>query len=141
MSSQIGISVNDRIKLIFNNLKEKQQSFAKKVGVSQSFLSKVLRGECKAPTDMLNGILKTYPNINARWLITGEGSMYQQPQAESQSAENVQTPKLTKREKDMLMIFRELPEMEQDEILQLSRKEKEFVDIRARLEAIERKTG
>ena len=67
--------------------------------------------------------------------------MYQQPQAESQPAENVQTPKLTKREKDMLMIFRELPEMEQDEILQLSRKEKEFVDIRARLEAIERKTG
>ena len=67
--------------------------------------------------------------------------MYRPTQTKSQPAEDAQTPRLTKREKDMLMIFRELPEIEQNEILQISRKEKELADMRARLEKLERKAG
>ena len=45
---------------------------------------------------------------------------------------------LSKREEAILMMLRELPDIEQDEVLQVARKEKELADMRARLEALER---
>lgn len=125
---------------IFNNLQEKQAPFAKKIGVSQSFLSKVLRGESKPSADMLNGIIKAYPNIEALWLLTGEGPIYRhQPSAVNEDSESYTN--LTPRQLALLEMFDSLPETEQEEVMRLARKEKEQADMRQRLEKLERKTA
>ena len=136
MEAEIG----ERIALIRKKLSLTQQEFADKANVNRAYLGNIERGRKEASIGFISSICDTY-GISTDWILTGEGHMYRPTQTKSQPAEDAQTPRLTKREKDMLMIFRELPEIEQNEILQISRKEKELADMRARLEKLERKAG
>lgn len=51
-----------------------QKSFARLVGWSPSYLSKLLRGE-SCGLQPIQTILKKIPEIDARWLLLGEGEM------------------------------------------------------------------
>jgi len=56
--------------------KERQHGkFAKKIGVSPSFLSDVLNLNTGLSFNLIFGISDKYPEININWLLTGEGEM------------------------------------------------------------------
>lgn len=129
-----------RVREARNKKNLSQQSFAESIGISRGYLNDIERGRQKPSYNVITALSEVY-NFSIDWILTGEGHMYRPPQTEPQPAEDVQKPSLTEREKDMLMIFRELPEMEQNEILQISRKEKELAELRKRIEKLERKAG
>ena len=49
--------------------------FADKIGVQRSSISHVLTGRNYPSASFIQKMLAAYPNLNARWLMVGEGSM------------------------------------------------------------------
>lgn len=49
--------------------------FADQIGIQRSSLSHVLNGRNNPGFSFIQKILTTYPKINSRWLITGDGNM------------------------------------------------------------------
>ncbi len=69
-------SFSERLKHI---IKEKQLSnaeLAEKIGIQKSTVSHLLSGRNKPGFDFLNKLIKVFPDINLRWLITGEGDAF-----------------------------------------------------------------
>jgi transcriptional regulator with XRE-family HTH domain len=48
-----------------------------KTGVTNATISKIVSKGGNARSDTLEAILKAYPNLSARWLLTGEGPMWE----------------------------------------------------------------
>lgn len=64
---------------ILQLLKEKNISatkFADIIDVQRSSISHILSGRNKPSFDFIEKILNAYPDLSARWLITGYGEMY-----------------------------------------------------------------
>lgn len=71
------MTVNQRITKIYENLQISQYRFAKDTGISTATLNNiVLDSEGKPSFTTIQKILNSYENLNARWLITGEGEMW-----------------------------------------------------------------
>lgn len=49
------------------------RSFANEIGVSDSFLGNVLKVQSGPSVALIKGISEHFPNVNVRWLLTGEG--------------------------------------------------------------------
>ena len=49
---------------------------AQKLGVQKSSISHLLSGRNKPSFDFLSKFARTFPEINLRWLLTGEGDMH-----------------------------------------------------------------
>ena len=54
----------------------KSSELADIIGVNRSTISHILSGRNKPSIDFLQKLLFSFPNINANWLITGDGNMY-----------------------------------------------------------------
>ena len=67
--------MTERINKILKYLNTNSSKFADEIGVQRSSISHVLSGRNKPSLDFIQKLLKTYPEINAEWLITGGGKM------------------------------------------------------------------
>ncbi len=67
--------MNSRIRLILNYKGITATEFANAIGVQPSNVSHVLNGRNNPSQPFIEKILSFYPEINARWLLLGEGSM------------------------------------------------------------------
>ncbi|MBN1769316.1 MAG: helix-turn-helix transcriptional regulator [Prolixibacteraceae bacterium] len=63
--------------------------FADNIGVQRSSVSHVLNGRNNPGFSFIQKILETYPGLNSRWLMTGNGSMYDDSVQKETSAKNV----------------------------------------------------
>jgi transcriptional regulator with XRE-family HTH domain len=45
------------------------------IGVSNSYFSKMVRNNASIGSDILEKILRAFPDLNAEWLLTGAGEM------------------------------------------------------------------
>lgn len=61
--------------------------FAELVGWSRPYLSKLLRGEGWGIAPVLR-LVERFPTLNARWLLTGEGTMQNRPRRVSNNVSN-----------------------------------------------------
>lgn len=70
----------DRIQLILkvNNLTASR--FADEIGVQRSSISHILSGRNMPSLDLIQKVLKRYPEIDPDWLLNGRGSMIKNPQ-------------------------------------------------------------
>lgn len=68
------MKVGDRLKEYLELQKVSRKDFAEAIGVNYNSLSRMLTEGRAMQTDTLEKVLKVLPNLNARWLITGEGS-------------------------------------------------------------------
>lgn len=77
MSSQLYSNTNiiQRVELIRKYLKFNQAMFSKYLSISQGFYSDMLRGGSGISARVIIGIAINFPEINLRWLLTGEGEM------------------------------------------------------------------
>ena len=64
--------MKDRLIKFLEHLKVGQNKFAQNVGLSPSFINNLGEG---INLKSLQKILKVYPQLNERWLLTGEGDM------------------------------------------------------------------
>jgi len=55
----------------------KSSELADNISVNRSTISHILSARNKPSIDFLNKLLRTYPNLNANWLISGIGYMYE----------------------------------------------------------------
>ncbi|MDA3929540.1 MAG: helix-turn-helix transcriptional regulator [Prolixibacteraceae bacterium] len=51
--------------------------FADKIGVQRSSVSHVLNGRNNPGYSFIQKIIEAFPTINSRWLLTGDGSIYE----------------------------------------------------------------
>lgn len=66
------MTINDRVELVIKMHNLTSSSFADQIGVQRSSVSHVLSGRNKPGVDFIEKILRTYPRVNAHWLLTGE---------------------------------------------------------------------
>lgn len=69
------VSLQRRIETILREKKLSQIEFAIAINVSEAAISKVMHGS-PAGAKIIIGILTSYPDISADWLIRGTGRMY-----------------------------------------------------------------
>jgi len=70
------MSINERIEKLIETLKVNQSELAKICDVSKQAVSSILRGDTKPSLKVIENIVKYYPLLNSRWLITGEGDPF-----------------------------------------------------------------
>lgn len=68
-------NLSERIKQIIDYKKVSINKFSTILGASNSYFNKILRDNNSIGSDKLEKILRTFPEINAEWLLTGQGSM------------------------------------------------------------------
>ena len=71
--------MKDRLKKIIAEMGINQGDFAKQIGISSSLLSFILNGQRNINDNVLSAILLSYPNLNPKWLMDGEGEMFLTP--------------------------------------------------------------
>ena len=74
------MNIKERLDLVIKDLGISGRMFSKACGFSESYFSSINDG---IGADKLNKILSAYPNISARWLITGEGQMHEENNIQS----------------------------------------------------------
>lgn len=74
--------VGSRIKAVREQLNLNQGDYAGKLNISQPFLSYVEKGLRKPSFELLLSLL-LYLNVNLRWLLTGEGDMFDKDREET----------------------------------------------------------
>lgn len=67
--------MNVRIKQFMDHKSISSSELADSIGVQRSNVTHVLQGRNKPGFLFISKLLETYPEINAKWLITGEGDM------------------------------------------------------------------
>lgn len=83
--------MKDRIKKFMNVKSLTAAELADKIGVQRSNVSHVLNGRNNPSSVFIEKLLQTFPELDARWLILGEGEMLmrQEPQQEMKFENNV----------------------------------------------------
>lgn len=68
--------MKDRIQKILDKESLQPSRFAEIIGVQRSSISHILSGRNNPSFDMIQSILKSFPQINPDWLILGVGDIY-----------------------------------------------------------------
>ena len=76
--------MKDRIQRILDDKKLTPSRFADEVGLNRPAVSHILNGRNNPGLEALQRILARFPDINAAWLISGTGTMYNSKQNDSQ---------------------------------------------------------
>lgn len=71
------MSINSRFVELRKYLNLSQQKFAEKIDVIKQTINGIENDKYKPSSKVITSILEVFPNINARWLLTGEGDMLQ----------------------------------------------------------------
>jgi len=79
---------DDRLTLLIHLSELSNNEFAKSINESKSQISKYLNNQGKPAYDTLISILTKFPDLNARWLLTGEAPMFLSPPNVLASGEN-----------------------------------------------------
>ncbi len=68
--------INTRISDLIDDLKLSKNQFARKINSSSAMVSKITNQKTNFGKDMLEKIITAYPGLNAGWLLTGVGEMW-----------------------------------------------------------------
>lgn len=85
----MGQSVNQRIKLLIDELGLTVNAFANKTGVSQKALSNMFLRGTEPSSKTISSICKMVDHINKEWLLTGEGQMFTDTKNESDKKKDI----------------------------------------------------
>lgn len=69
--------INDRLNRLITIMEMNPTSFSDSVGVNVTVIFNIIKGRRSKPSyDLILKILRTYENLNAEWLIKGDGAMW-----------------------------------------------------------------
>ena len=69
-------NVSNRLSMLMSQLGLSPSRFSKEIRESRSKISQYIKGTYKPSMDTINRILRRYPNLNARWFISGDGEIW-----------------------------------------------------------------
>jgi len=143
------LNIRERIALAIVELSKKgikKNEIALKIGVSRSFVSEVANGNTKPSIEMIEGLGVHYSEIISKdWLLTGEGPMFRQQEADKPDQTPAPTedsatldPKMTAVIKTVQM----MPLEKQQEFIAETQKRaesiKQFLEMQERIERLEK---
>ena len=70
-------TIGERLNQLRTTLNLTQKAFAQSIGTNQGFLNNVIKGRRGIGHNILLNIAKAYKNVSLRWLLIGEGEMYE----------------------------------------------------------------
>lgn len=82
----------ERIQLILKTKNISASRFADEIGVQRSSISHILSGRNNPSLELVQKILKRFPDINIEWIMNGKGSMYSSPDLFSVLADDKTIP-------------------------------------------------
>ena len=88
----------ERLKILARKLGLKQHNIYKDMGTSSARVSNVFNSVNNPSYEFLQSFLSAYPNVNANWLLTGEGELLlYENEAREPDERKWSTPDLRKR--------------------------------------------
>lgn len=69
-------TINQRIELLIEQKGKNVNSFSMHISMPRQTVERVLKGKYMPKYDILNAISNTFPLLNTRWLLTGDGEMW-----------------------------------------------------------------
>jgi len=84
--------VKDRITQFLKNEGISPAEFADKIGVQRSSVSHVLNGRNYPSASFIQKMLSAYKNLNSRWLLLGEGTIFESKTIPSKDPQLFQIP-------------------------------------------------
>ena len=78
--------MENRIQKIIDKQGISLNAFAQEIGVNRSTVSHILTGRNKPSVEVLQKILKRFPELSSDWLLLGNGSMYTQESSVTSSS-------------------------------------------------------
>lgn len=77
------MSVNQRIKILYESLNVKQKEFSESIKQNRATINNIVNNLSKPSYKVIEAIISTYPNLNANWLIAGDGPMWKEGSEEA----------------------------------------------------------
>lgn len=71
-------TIGERFKKIIETENMNAFSFSKRIGVSNTAIAKIIKGESKPGYDVMESVLQEFPNLNTDWLMNGNGEMWKE---------------------------------------------------------------
>jgi putative transcriptional regulator len=71
------MSINKRVSEIRKFYKLTQQEFAEICGITRQSVNNIEHDKHTPSSDLVAKILVKYPKLNSRWIVLGEGSMFE----------------------------------------------------------------
>ena len=120
------MSISERIRVL-SEYEGSQTKLAKKAGLNNAAISRIINANSTTlRSDTLEAILKAYPNLNARWLLTGEGEMWKNEGGNSAGiSQSGQTKKTEAYYSDQLKTLRRLSNLQDNRLTELEREIRE----------------
>ncbi len=79
--------VGNRIKMLINGKNISNSQMADRIDLPRPVLSHILSGRNKASLSVVQKIISSYPDVNPKWLLLGQGEMFKTEQAPIQNIE------------------------------------------------------
>lgn len=73
-------TIGKRFELLIHALKMNNNSFAVSLGKTSTSIKIIVEGTSKPGYDLLELVLKNYPQVSSDWLLRGEGEMFRSEQ-------------------------------------------------------------
>lgn len=102
------MTVLQRVNYIIDNSDKTKNFVANEIGMSTTTVWRQLKGEQALSAKLIEGILKSYPDVSAEWLLRGKGDMkfcVNEKDADSDSTWKAKYEELEKRYDQLLSIL------------------------------------
>ena len=131
------LKIGERIKLVREQQKLSQKTFAEKCGnVPSTTISKYEQGLIKPSAEILSKM--GYMGININWLLTGEGEIMQgKGETESVTTEAVEALSEDRMLEKIVLMLADMSEAERREVFEHVQKAKRLSDLEQKVKALE----
>ena len=97
--------MENRIQNIIEKYGFSSNTFAQEIDVNRSTISHILSGRNKPSIEVLQKILRRFPNISANWLLLGHGAIDDTSLASSSSQALIENANETNKSIDKIVVF------------------------------------
>ena len=97
--------MENRIQNIIENYELSSNTFAKEINVNRSTVSHILSGRNKPSIEVLQKILKRFPEVSANWLLLGQGAMLELQTKASKRANDPKSSLSDSKTIDKIVVF------------------------------------
>jgi DNA-binding XRE family transcriptional regulator len=97
--------MENRIQNIIEKYSLSSNAFAQEIDVNRSTVSHILSGRNKPSIEVLQKILKRFPEVSPNWLLLGQGSIFDTSSAPLESSKTTQANSSINKNIDKIVVF------------------------------------
>ena len=97
--------MENRIQKIIDKQGISLNAFAQEIGVNRSTVSHILTGRNKPSVEVLQKILKRFPELSSDWLLLGYGGMYAKKESSEAHLSAQQTVPVVAKSVEKVVVF------------------------------------